>query len=115
MREFTKIAKSFWTSDIGRRLRCDPDAQRIALYLMTGPHEAVAGAFYSPIEYVAHNVGLPLDRASEAVRRLGEAGFCTYDETTERVTATGMAEYRIGARPNDLSDRTEQIRQRGRL
>ncbi len=37
MRDYAVVSPRFWTGDTGRFLRQHPDAQRLALYLMTCP------------------------------------------------------------------------------
>lgn len=110
MRDYGKVAPSFWTGDTGRRLRSDPDAQRIALYLMTGPHSTMSGVFYCPAMYIAHEVGLTLEGASEGLRRLSEAGFCVYDEASEWVFVVEMARYQIGDALSPSDNRVKGIR-----
>ena len=40
----------------------------------------MTGLFYLPIPTIAHEIGLPLERASKALRSLSEVGFAFYDD-----------------------------------
>ena len=102
-RDYAKITPSFWTGETGRRLRGDSEAQLIALYLVTCPHANMIGIFYMPLPLLCHETGSPLEGASKALRRLSEAGFAYYDETTEHVWIPEMATYQVGetVKPGD--------------
>jgi len=38
MRDYAKVSPRFWIGNTGKQLRSDPDAQVVALYLMSNPH-----------------------------------------------------------------------------
>lgn len=97
MREFSRVAPGFWIGSTGRRLRGDPAAQLVALYLMTSPHAVMTGLFYCPVEFIAKETGLPLEGAKKALRRLIEEGFAEYDWDMEWVFVVRFAEYQIAA------------------
>lgn len=96
MRDYGKVSPQFWTGATGKALRRDPDAQRVAFYLMTSPHANMIGVYHLPVVYVANDVGLPLEGASEALARLSKAGFCTYSEGSEWVFVHNFAEHQVG-------------------
>ena len=96
MRDYGKVSAQFWVGKTGRALRGDPDAQLVALYLMTSPHSNMIGVFHCPLAYIAHETGLPLEGASKGLRRLIEGQFCTYDEESETVWVHEMAKFQIG-------------------
>ena len=98
MREYGSISPRFWIGETGKLLRGDPEAQVLALYLMTSPHANMIGIFHCPILYMAHETGLSLEGASKALTRLIQAGFCTYDEPSETVFVIRMAAHQIGER-----------------
>ena len=104
MREYGKVAPTFWTGHTGKQIRAmGPEAQVIALYLMTSPHANMLGLYYLPLPYIAHETGSPFEGASKALLSLSEASFCTYDPDTEMVFVHEMAKYQIGdeLKPND--------------
>lgn len=96
MRDYSKISPQFWIGRTGKRLRKQgPNAQLVALYLMTCPQANMLGLFYTSITQISHETGLPFEGASEALRRCVEAGFCRYDEESEVVWVMEMAHYQI--------------------
>jgi hypothetical protein len=97
VRDYGKVAPTFWTGDTGRALRkMGSDVQLVALYLITGPHANMIGLYYMPLPTLCHETGLPLQGASKALRRLSEGGFAAYDEDSEVVWVPEMARYQLG-------------------
>lgn len=96
MREFGKVGPTFWTRGTGKALRGHPEAQIVALYLMSAPTSNMIGLYYLPISTIAHDTGLPLEGASKGLRRASEGGFCTYDEASEMVFVHTMAPRQLG-------------------
>lgn len=101
----------FWTGSTGKRLRENPDAQRAAMYLMTGPHAHQTGVYYLPKMYLAHEVGLTIEGASEALSTLQKEGFCIYDETAEWVWVCEMAAWQIGTSLPENDKRCKGVQQ----
>lgn len=95
MRDYGKVSPQFWIGETGKLLRGNPDAQVLALYLMTNPHATMTGVFHCPIIYMAHETGLSMEGASKGLARLSEVGFCEYDEASESVFVVNMAAYQI--------------------
>lgn len=96
MRDYGKVSAQFWVGKTGRALRGNPEAQIVALYLMTSPHSNMIGVFHCPLAYIAHETGLPLEGASKGLQRLIEGQFCTYDDESETVWVHEMAKFQIG-------------------
>lgn len=96
MRDYGKVSAQFWVGKTGRSLRGQPEAQIVALYLMTSPHSNMIGVFHCPLAYIAHETGLPFEGASKGLQRLIEGQFCTYDEESETVWVHEMAKFQIG-------------------
>lgn len=96
MRDYGKVSAQFWVGKTGRALRGNPEAQIVALYLMTSPHSNMIGVFHCPLAYIAHETGLPFEGASKGLQRLIEGQFCTYDEESETVWVHEMAKFQIG-------------------
>jgi hypothetical protein len=95
MRDYGKISPAFWIGETGKKLRGFPDAQVLAIYLMTSPHSAMTGIFHCPILYMGHETGLGTEGASKALTRLISEGFCEYEESSETVFVVRMASYQI--------------------
>lgn len=96
MRDYGTISPQFWLGKTGKALRGKPEAQLVALYLMTSPHATAIGIYHCPVLYMAHETGLPFEGASKGLQSLIEAGFCQFDEETEEVFVVNMATYQIG-------------------
>lgn len=96
MRDHAIVSPHFWTGDTGRQLRKDPEAQRVAFYLMTCPSSNMIGLYYLPIPLICHEVGISEEGASKALASLSEVGFCDYDAPSEVVFVKQMARYQIG-------------------
>lgn len=111
MRQYGAVSPLFWTGKTGKKLRADRDAQVAALYLMTSPHSHQTGLYYLPIMYFAHESGLTLEGASEALRRLEEDGFCRYDANTEWIWVCEMAAWQIGTALSTTDKRCKGVQQ----
>lgn len=86
---------TFWTGDTGRALRRDPDAQRVAFYLITAPGANMLGLYYLALPTLAHEVGLSEQGAREALGRVSALGFAHYDEAAEMVWVVEMARFQL--------------------
>jgi hypothetical protein len=106
MRDYGKVSPLFWTGKTGKALRKEPEALIAALYLMTSPHSNMIGIYTLPILYMAHETGMTIKGASEALRRLAELDFCTYDHDAEIVFVHEMAKYQIA---EQLSPADKQV------
>jgi len=96
MRDYGTISPQFWLGKTGKALRGKPEAQLVALYLMTSPHATAIGIYHCPVLYMAHETGLPFEGASKGLQSLIEAGFCQFDDETEEVFVVNMATYQVG-------------------
>lgn len=96
MRDYGVVSPKFWIGETGKALRGNPEAQIVALYLMTCPHANMIGVFHCPLVYIAHETGLSFEGASKALASLSEAQFCTYDDASETVFVHRMAAYQVG-------------------
>jgi hypothetical protein len=96
MRDYGVVSPKFWIGETGKSLRGNPEAQIVALYLMTCPHANMIGVFHCPLVYISHETGLTFEGASKALASLSEARFLTYDDATETVFVHRMAAYQVG-------------------
>ena len=96
MRDYGKVVPTFWTRGTGKELRGHPEAQIVALYLMSAPSSNMIGLYYLPVETIAHDTGLPFEGASKGLRRASEGGFCTYHDASEMVFVHTMAPRQLG-------------------
>ena len=121
MRNYGIISPMFWIGKTGKQLRANPDAQRVAMYLMTAPSSEMTGVFYCPISYILNDVGpigeapskghaSPIEGASEVLKYLNHVGFCFYDFETEWVFVTEMAKWQIAEKLNGRDKRIPGLR-----
>ncbi len=95
MRDFGRVLPQFWIGETGRLLRGYPEAQVIALYLITGPSANAIGLYYLPMPTLCHETGCPVKGALKALRRVSEAGLAQYAEAHEAVWVPEMARIQI--------------------
>lgn len=96
MRNYSKVSPRFWIGNTGRQIRAlGAQAQVVALYLLSCPSSNMIGIYYLPLTLVAHETGMPLEGASEALRRLCSVGFAAYDHDSEVVWVPEMAAHQI--------------------
>ncbi len=135
MRDYGMVSPRFWIGETGRKLRKFPDAQRIAMYLLTAPMADMTGVFYCPVATILNDVGAPcepllnsskglsspsegastpLDRGFEGVKKalltLQELGFCVYDFESEYVFVKEMARWQIAPRLKPSDNRSKGLR-----
>src|SRR5262245_52765117 len=97
MRDFGKVAPTFWTGRTGRLLRdLGRDEQLLALFLITGPAANMIGLYHLPLAVIAHYLRWTSEGASKALQRVQEVGFCQYDTESEQVWIPEMAAHQIG-------------------
>lgn len=97
MRDYAKVAATFWTGETGKKIRVlGRDSQVIAFYLITCPNSNWIGLYYLPLPTLYHEVGITKEGASKALRSLEEIDFAYYDFDTEVVWVPGAAKYQIG-------------------
>jgi hypothetical protein len=111
MRPYATVSPLFWTGSTGKKLRKNPDAQRIALYLMTCPHSHQTGVYYLPMMYLCNEVGIPEKGASKALAWLSEEGFAKYDNASEWVWVCEMASWQIGSSLTETDKRCKGVQQ----
>jgi hypothetical protein len=69
----------------------------VALYLLSNPHANMLGLYYLTKLSIEHETGLGRGGASKGLQRAIDAGFCSYDESSEMVFVHEMARYQIAA------------------
>jgi len=110
VREYAKLAPTFWTGETGRELRRrGSEAVVMALYLVSSPHSNMLGLYYQPLMYAAHETGLGIEGASKGLQCCIEVGFCSYDEDTETVFVHEMAAWQIAESLSSADKRCKGI------
>lgn len=111
MRDYAKIAPQFWTGETGRKIRkLGPEGVAIALYLLTCPHANAFGMYYLPLGYMACDVGMSSEGASEWLQKVCATGFCAYDDEAEVIWIRNMARFQIGEEVNPKDNRAKSGR-----
>lgn len=68
MRDYAKITPQYWIGGTGRHIKqCGVITQLVGLYLLTNPHANMLGVYYLPINFIAHEIGIPFEGASKAL------------------------------------------------
>jgi hypothetical protein len=79
----------------------------LALYLLTCPHANMLGIYYLPIAYIVHDAEMNTDAVTDALEKLNEIGFCTYDDQAEYVWVHEMAIHQIS---DQLEERDKRVK-----
>lgn len=108
-REYGTVLSKFWKAGTGKELRGDPNAQILALYLMTSPHANMIGVYFCTLGSMSYETGIPLEGASKALRRLIDEGFCSVDPATDEVFVTNMALHQIGEHLDARDNRCKAV------
>src|SRR5688572_15834709 len=111
MRPYATISPMFWTGSTGKRLRKNPDAQRVAFYLITSPHSHQSGLYYLPMMYLCHEIGMTMEGACKALADLTADHFCRYDDESEWVWVCEMAAWQIGTQLSISDKRCKGVQQ----
>ncbi len=97
MRDYTKLSPQFWISPQGKAIRqLGPIVRLTALYLLSCPQTTMLGIYYLPLPYLAYELDTPLEGASQALEKLCQLQFCTYDKAMEYVWVHEMAYSQVG-------------------
>lgn len=96
MRDYGKVVPRFWTGGSGRQLRGQPDAQVLALYLMSAPASTATGLYILAIPTMVHETGLGELELRAALAVLEREGVAYYDEGEDLVWVPQMARIQIG-------------------
>ncbi len=101
MRTQVTFVPTFWTRGSGKKLRGKPNAQVLALYLMSSPHSTMIGLYYESLISILHETGLTEAQFREALPLVSE--IAQYDEEEGLVYLPEGAAHQIGERmsPSD--------------
>ena len=109
MRNYSKLSYDIWSGKTGKEVKKAGLAVRsVFSYLIVNRHVSMLGVYYLPIDYMAYDIGITVEVASQALEKLRELGFCCYDPETEYVWVYNMAYYQVGS---NLKKSDKQIHQ----
>jgi hypothetical protein len=94
MRAYGIIKSAFWLRGSGKRLRGNPEAQVLALYLMTCSQGTMCGIFHVALPTVAHDTGIAMSRIAELLVMLNE--IVAYDPDEELCWIPNAAREQVG-------------------
>lgn len=95
-RDYGRLFSGYWTGQTGKQIRARGlAAQLLGTYLVSNDHANMIGLYYLPVPLIAHELGLPLEGARDALRSLAEVGFAHYDDDTEHVWVVEMARLQV--------------------
>lgn len=97
MRSFAQVPPTTWQTEV-KKLRGDTNAIAVYFHLLTSLHSSMIGVYPLAVGYMAHDLGIPPEGASEGLRRVCESGLATYDPERELVWVHDMATAQIAAR-----------------
>jgi hypothetical protein len=105
MRDYARLAPTFWTRGTGKNLRGDKASQVLALYLMSAPAGGITGVFYLSVATIINDTGLSASEVTEGLARLSRERFAAYDKHAEMVWVPGLARHQIGEAMSGTKDK----------
>src|SRR5215213_3927614 len=109
MHDFRKITPAFWDGITGRELRGQPEAQVIAMYVLTCRHATSIGVYHFPLAYIANDTGIPIEGASKGLQRICEVDLAMFDEALDLLWIKEMARFQIGEELKERDNRTAAV------
>lgn len=103
------ISSRYWTRGSGKRLRGNPMAQLVGLYLLSCESSNMIGLYYLPLPTLCHETGMTSQQARAALARCAEKKLAFYDEEAELVWVPNAAELRIGTELGEKDNRKRWI------
>lgn len=101
------IVDTFWTGTTGLALTQYPGAQRLALYLLTGPASNVIGLYRLDIKVAAHHLGMIQATVKEEMVVLDKLGFARFFDGW--VWVLEMARYQLGPKMKCSDNRVKHV------
>lgn len=102
---YSQVNSRFWIGPTGRKLRRHgPNAQLVALYLLTGSGANMIGLYPLPLMTGAAETGLSFEEFERALNQCEEAGFSRYDHENEVVWVLRMANMQVSGHPLNNGD-----------
>ncbi len=109
MREYGNVQSRFWTRGAGKLLRGNPDAQAVALYLLSAPSSNMIGLYYLPLPVLVYETGVETTRLPEVLSALAKIGYAFYDEDTDHVWVPEMLQEQLRGPLKDQDKRRQGI------
>ena len=94
MRDYAIIRSKFWSQGSGKRLRGNPEAQVLALYMMSCSQGTLCGIFPTNLVTISHETGIKLEKLPALFRDIAE--IAQYDDESELAWVPNTAREQIG-------------------
>ena len=107
MRAYAYVVPTFWTRGSGKKLRGNPAAQALALYVMTAPSSNMVGLYYVPLTTIAAETGIPAAELPGVFSKISE--IAKYDFENEIVWVPEAAAHQIGETMKGTDKRRSQV------
>lgn len=88
---YYRVSPRIW--DHSRQHQWSADTERLAFYLLTGPHRNIAGCYRLPRTYAQEDLRWGSDQFDAAFAPLCAEHFCEYDEEAHVVLITKALAY----------------------
>ena len=98
MRDYGKVHSSFWSSETIRSLT--EDGRMLAIYLLTSPHNTIAGTFRLPDGYACEDLQWTPERVAGGFDELLAKGFAVRCHLTKWVWVRKHLEWNPPENPN---------------
>lgn len=110
MREFNKVSAKYWMTGLSKKIRqLGTDAAYLSIYLQTNHHTHSLGMFYLPLQYIAHDTGITLNKVEELLKALCAIDFCCYDFESEYIWLKNYALEQSGGALKENDNRVAQL------
>jgi len=96
MRSYAMVSPTFWTRGPGKKLRGNPTAVALVLYLSTSPATNMIGLFYQPLPMICHDLGIQDDQLRALLALPAVAEAVQYDFDAELVWLPDHAREQLG-------------------
>jgi len=114
MRTFAKLEPKFWeSSQTGRQIiKCGAETTVLAIYLLSAPDSNHLGIYFLRLGRAAADTCLSQETVNKSLKKLIDIGFCRYDDDSEIVWITKMAEHQGSLRmsPKQMSGSIKLLR-----
>lgn len=96
MREYGIVSSRFWNRGSGKALRGKPQAQVLALYLMTCGDSSMIGIYPIGLPTIAHETGIAMSELEKLLALLANMDIAHYDHEEELMYLPSLAQHQLG-------------------
>lgn len=96
MKDFAVIHSTFWTGETGHAIRGNADAQRVAMYAITGPMASNTGLYSISLRAMANDIGITEPATKKAIKTLSDLDFLRFDAEWSWIWVVEMLRFQFG-------------------